>query len=232
MQSLRHFLEFIFPTPCICVVCGNALDKLGYCAACRQREENRRHVYGQCKRCGTFGVRAQVCDACRNWPAYYTGNRALWPYQDDVRESISAFKYRREPWRCAAFAEAAAEILPADADWLVPVPLHTRRLRERGYNQSALLCREISRRTGIPVATHALLRVTDTPHQVGLSREQRAQNMAKAFASGPEFGKLHGHVVLVDDVLTTGTTMVFCMRILHRSGATTLSSLSLAAGIR
>lgn len=232
MQVLSAFLEFLFPTPCICVICGTKQKQLSYCETCCDKNEWHREHYGQCRRCGTFGVRAEVCDTCRNWPQYYTVNHAFWPYQDAVRDSISAFKYRREPWRGRALAQAILQLVPSDASWLVPVPLHPRRFRERGYNQSALICDELHKMLGIPVAKHALLRVVDTPHQVGLSRAHRARNLAQAFAPGPELNQLQGHVVLVDDVLTTGTTMVYCMRILRQSKASQLSSLSLAAGVR
>lgn len=224
-------LEFFFPTPRICVLCGQTLAKIGICLSCQEKYNQKKINLKQCRRCGTYGYCGDICDTCRNWPQYMIGNKALWPYEDEVREAVAAYKYRGEPWRVTVFAQALVSLLEEDVTWLVPVPLHKKRKQERGYNQSALLCKALSKLYPVQVANQALIRQVDTPHQVGLSKTERRQNLQNAFAPGPDFNKLTGHVILVDDVLTTGTTLRSCMTIVHKSKAEKLSSLTLAAGV-
>lgn len=121
--------------------------------------------------------------------------------------------------------------LPADA-LLVPVPLHRIRLWNRGFNQSAIVARELSRRTGVPLALDALRRVRATPPLKGLNMRQRRRTVAGAFRAGAG-AQLRGRtVVLVDDVLTTGSTANACARVLKRAGAARVELVSWARVVR
>jgi ComF family protein len=126
-------------------------------------------------------------------------------------------------------AEAGAELL-SDAGALVPVPLTRSRLLKRRFNQAAILAFEVSRLTGVKVEPHALVRTRRTPPQVGLTRLQRRQNVAGAFAVGASArARIAGaNIVLVDDVITTAATVGACARVLHRAGAARVDVLSLA----
>jgi ComF family protein len=126
-------------------------------------------------------------------------------------------------------AEAGAELL-ADADILVPVPLTRRRLLSRRFNQSALLAQEVAHIAHIEVESLALLRVRSTKAQVGLSRQQRRENVANAFAVAParKDAIASRKVVLIDDVITTGATAEACARALKRAGAARVDVLVLA----
>lgn len=148
-----------------------------------------------------------------------------------MRHAVHIFKYRN----LRALARPLGEMLaghlqsnPLPADTLVAVPMHPRHLRERGYNQSALLAQELSRATGLPCDTTTLVRRRDTPAQARTpTAEQRLSNVAGAFSvhGRPFKGK---RVVLVDDVCTSGATMDSCSIALKRAGATSVWGLTLA----
>ncbi|MBN1178288.1 MAG: ComF family protein [Anaerolineae bacterium] len=112
-------------------------------------------------------------------------------------------------------------------DVIVPVPLHPERLHQRGYNQTALLAHHMSRATGIPVAEHMLIRTRNTGSQMRLAAEARRQNVAEAFLcpDGYARGK---HVLVLDDVCTTGATLEACADALHAADAATVHALTLA----
>ena len=117
--------------------------------------------------------------------------------------------------------------LPPDA--LLPVPLHARRQAERGYNQSALLARVVSRELGLPLVEDALARLRNTPQQVGLSGGERRKNVAGAFACMPGHPLVEGRrLVLLDDVCTTGATLAACAETLLAAGAREVWGLALA----
>jgi ComF family protein len=126
-------------------------------------------------------------------------------------------------------ALAGRELL-AEADALIPVPLHWRRLWSRRFNQAAVLAKMISRLTGVPVAYHALRRVRATRQQVGLTQAERATNVQGAFKVSAEGrSDTHGRrLVLIDDVLTSGATLDNCARILLRAGAANVDALVFA----
>ena len=125
--------------------------------------------------------------------------------------------------------EAGTELL-ADADLVVPVPLSRVRLATRRFNQSAILAREVARLARLPFEPHALQRIKRTPPQVGLTRQQRRENVAGAFGiAAPRRDILAGaKIVLVDDVITTGATVRACARVLKRAGAARVDVLALA----
>lgn len=100
---------------------------------------------------------------------------------------------------------------------IVPVPLHPKREAERGFNQAALLAREVSENLHLPVLNNGIARTVDTPPQVGLSREQRLRNVSGAFSVQPGVFR-HGGMLLLDDVATTGATLVTCARLLTQEG--------------
>lgn len=113
------------------------------------------------------------------------------------------------------------------ADVLIPVPLHRCRERERGYNQSELLARELGTLIGLPVATEVLRRTRDTPPQVSMSgHRERRRNIADAFQCTGELSRQR--VLLIDDVVTTGSTMAACAGPLKAAGATSVWGLALA----
>ncbi len=189
-----------------------------------------------CARCGLpFEIAVdpgQLCGACIAQPPDYDRARAALIYGDVSRELVLALKRqgRRDGLALMAgwMATAGAELL-AEADLLVPVPLHYLRLVRRGFNQSVWLAAAVGRQAGVPVSVDALRRVRATPIQGGLTASGRRRNVEGAFrARKSRLGLLKGRrVILIDDVLTTGATAEACARTLKRAGAACVDVLTL-----
>ncbi len=165
-------------------------------------------------------------------PPVFARARAVARFEDGpARRLVHRLKYsdRAELARPIGrwMARAGAELL-AEADLLVPVPLHPLRLWRRRFNQAAALAREISRQTGVPCDSGSLKRVKATKSQVGLSRAQRAENMQGAFRVAEGQDLKGRRIVLVDDVLTSGATLNAASRILLRAGAERVDALVFA----
>jgi ComF family protein len=150
-------------------------------------------------------------------------------YGTPLREAIHAFKYDGTPGLAAPLAPLLVDAwrnAALNADIIVPVPLHARRRRERGYNQSELLARGLGEACGVPVDTHLLTRERYTDQQALLKGAERRQNVQGAFAADARAnGKL---IVLVDDVLTSGATLTECANVLLNVGAASVSAVTLA----
>jgi ComF family protein len=168
---------------------------------------------------------------------YFTIARALGAFEGSLQEAIHRWKYEGKTYLTPFFADWMAEGLnrhwePGSLDLLIPVPLYTRRLRERGFNQSLLLVRELSRRTGIPYRKSILQKKKSTIPQVNLSGVEREKELRGTFhVIGKE--ELSGlSVLLIDDVYTTGATVNECSKVLLRGGAKRVDVLTLAHALK
>jgi ComF family protein len=193
-----------------------------------------------CTKCGRFHAGQEgkmICWECREDEQPYIISRAVAPFEGPVREAVHYFKFCGRRGLAYPFGELMASLVVQLFPFrsfgaVVPVPLHIGRLRERGYNQAALLAEVIAGILKIPLQEEALLRVRETPSQTSLSRQEREENMKGAFIAGKEALLLQGkRVLLVDDVYTTGATVKECCRVLASAGVGELYVVALAAGI-
>ncbi len=162
------------------------------------------------------------------WPL--SGARSAAHLSGPLREAVHSLKYEGVRALAGTLGQIVYDCWEAEpwtVDVIVPVPLHPQRRRERGYNQSALLARELARHTSLPVVEGALLRVTPTQPQVGLNAAERVENVRGAFRCGGD-DLSEQRVLLVDDVLTTGATLRACAQALLEGGAQGVWGLTLA----
>ncbi|WP_423223137.1 ComF family protein [Candidatus Amarolinea aalborgensis] len=226
----RTFLDLLFPPRC--VHCGQSGQPGGrLCLTCRGLVTRLGPPW--CQRCGQPGVQGAACPSCKNQSTALTGIRSALLFAGPVRPAIHALKYKHARDLAAPLAELMLPSwrhLPQPVDVLAPVPLHPARERERGYNQSQLLADVIGPALGIAVDGRLLERTRQTAPQVTLNAQARRQNVAEAFTVGRERAPhvLGRHVVLVDDVCTTGSTLGACAEALAAAGAQQVWAFTLA----
>jgi ComF family protein len=163
--------------------------------------------------------------------------RSLGAYEGSLQEAIHHWKYEGKTNLTPFFSEWMAEGLkrywkPDSFDFLIPVPLHTQRLRERGFNQALLLVKELSRQSGIPYRKTILQKKKPTVPQVNLSGSEREKGLRGAFHVVGMEELEDKWVLLVDDVYTTGATVNECSKVLLRGGAKRVDVLTLAHAVK
>jgi ComF family protein len=223
LRLWRGLVELVFPAAC--AGCGRAVaNEAALCPRCDAHLP--RLAPGGCRLCQSRPAPAPVCPSCLLRASGLEACLAAAPFGGEVARWIHRFKYPPvglgglDPGPaavvCALVREAASQA-PGPAGLVVPVPLHAARLRARGFNPAAVLARSLARAWQLPLDPCALRRVRDTPSQTGLDRRQRARNVADAFRIRRR-GGLPGRVWLVDDVVTTGSTLEEAARALRSGG--------------
>jgi ComF family protein len=183
-----------------------------------------------CARCGDKVATESLCTRCRTSPLQIERIRSAVYFEGALREAIHQLKYKGR----TALAKPLGNLMaaywqrnPMPSDVVVPVPLHADRLRERGYNQAALLAHELTREIGLTLDEQTLVRKRATAPQIELNARQRKENVQEAFCCSND--TLNGKkVLLVDDVCTTGATLEACAIALHEGGARSIQALTLA----
>lgn len=227
-QIREILLGFFFPRRCPICDGVHKTGQNGICSSCRGELE---YLEGpRCKRCSKplEGEEQEFCLDCQGKEGFLEYGFALWTYDSAMQESMGRFKYhgRREYALCYA-----QEMYHQYGSWLhhfenpvfIPVPIHFRRYQKRGYNQAALIARELAKLSGIPVWEDFLIRCQDTLPQKELSDQERENNVKNAFQItgknyAEELNQFPECVILLDDIYTTGSTLESCSRVLREAG--------------
>ena len=233
-EILETLAGLLYPPSC--VSCEVPLDAGEYlCAECSARAERIRPPF--CATCsepfsGEIGG-AFSCPNCRHRNFAFDCAVSAYRGRGLVRELVLRYKYNRQyylrrplgAWLVDALDDERIRRRRADA--IVPVPLHPRRQRERGFNQAAAVCPFLSRQAALPIWP-ALRRVRATETQTRFTRAQRLRNLRGAFAPVRRWPVTGAHLLLVDDVFTTGSTVDACARVLRQAGAASVRVLTIA----
>jgi ComF family protein len=201
--------------PQSCQLCGAASGARPLCAACL--EELPWLPRGRCEVCAVTLSTGRVCGACLEQPPRFEKVEAVFAYRYPVDSLIRAYKYHGRLALARVLGELLAAAVAPGVDVIVPTPLAPGRLAERGYNQALEIARVIAGATGVRLAPDACRKTVDTPPQATLPWKERARNVRRTFVCDAE---LDGAcVAVVDDVMTTGSTLNELARVLRKAGA-------------
>ena len=233
MFRKKNPVELLFPRRC--PVCDEPVPlKEGLCCkACRGKLQKIRDPY--CLRCGKplSDATREYCADCGKTKHLYVRGRSLYEYES-AAPAIYRFKYGGRQEYATFFGQELAEepgrfITDFSPQALVPVPLSRKRLHTRGYNQAALLAKELGKCLDIPVWEHAVSRVRNTVPQKELNAAERQNNLKKAFKIASNDVKL-STIIIVDDIYTTGSTIDALTEVLQNAGAKKVGFVSLSTG--
>lgn len=241
-MRLSSFLDWLYP-PC-CRSCKGPIsgrDEECFCASCREKIQPVSHPL--CPKCGRpfldTGGDDHLCGPCLVRPPQFLIARAwaCYPREENeghpLRRVVQRFKYEKRVSLGKPLGRLMARgcrefFRGSSLDLIVPVPLHPKRLRWRGFNQALILAREVGKEWRVPVDPFVLARTRETPPQTQLPEEDRRKNVRQAFSLNPRKSVERKSLLLIDDIYTTGATVNECSRALLRGGAKEVSVLTLA----
>jgi ComF family protein len=232
LHSLQAMADLCFPPSCLS--CGISLQhsSILFCDSCLRKIKFISEPYCPC--CGILFSSGEnhLCALClkKNWS--FTRARSVLVYNDTAAKAILGLKFGGRKAALKTFRKFKEQCSPCRdlviPDSIIPVPLHSNRLRQRGFNQSLLLARAFYPEEKEKIKKTALKRRRDTAPQTGLDGSSRRKNMRDAFLVQKEADVYGKKIVLVDDVFTTGTTVNECARVLKQAGAVRVDILTLA----
>lgn len=228
---MEKLLNLLYPR--VCCFCGE-INKKGVCSSCIEKivyiKESR------CKRCGR-PVRyeeQEFCHECDGKEFYYEQGRSIWLHREPVSSSIYQFKYHNRRVYGKFYAEEMyrlfeKEIKEWEIDVIIPVPLHKKKQRIRGYNQAEVMAKHLGHLTGIFVDTKLVQRKRDTKPQKELGNKGRKQNLQDAFCISSDL-IYYRSALLIDDIYTTGSTIDAVAGVLKKKGVSRVWFLSISIG--
>jgi ComF family protein len=245
-RGIRRLLDFIangiFPRPCISCENENRRDNHYLCSSCLK--DIRRIINPFCNICGNPGDmnydypnQEFVCGLCRHQAYRFQQARSYGYYENALKDLIQHLKYKKQigvmreirPLLSQYFENSESKY---SGFFIVPVPLSKLRLKERGFDQAYLIAKELARILNLPMLSTSITRIRDTPYQAGLERKKRLENIKGAFeVSQPDYVRAK-KILLVDDVLTTGSTCNEVTKVLKISKVDCVKVFTLARAVK
>ena len=233
---IDSFIELIYPKRCVC--CDGILSKIekevGICKACSKSIKIVGRNY--CMKCGAPLLKREdeYCATCRDNSHIYNQAKAVFQYTGEMKNAMYRFKYSNRRCYGKVFAR---HILKVHGDWIkaqqfeaiIPVPMHDRKKKKRGYNQAEVLAKELSTLTNIPVNDRIVRREMETQAMKQLNRQKRKKNLLNAFIlaeNDVQFRK----VLIIDDIYTTGSTLDEVAKVLKTGGITEVYGVCVCIG--
>lgn len=238
-SAIKSILDFIWPRTC--EVCGRPVDRPGrhFCSDCLNRLPFA-PTDGCCRRCGRAAEKLDgefLCEDCRaHKPSFDRAASAL-SFEGDARDAINAFKFRNHLWLRDDLVDWIEGVVRArfrvgEIDLVVPMPSTLLHRMDRGYNQCAYLARALAKRLGKPYEASVLRRKGNPKKQGSLAEEERRTNVIGTFEVRKPVLIRDSTVMVVDDIMTTGSTLSECAAELKRSGASRVWCVALARSLR
>ena len=229
-MSLKTFLW-----PETCPFCGRLCAE-GICRKCREQITSLIAGDPACMKCGkpVQSEEQEYCYDCMHTHHYYDRGTAMWLHREPVSTSIYQFKYHNQRFYAKLYAREiaaakGAQIRKWNPDVIIPVPLHSRRKRKRGYNQAEILAYELGKMLGISVQKKFVKRIRNTEPQKRLDNRMRKYNLENAFTvKTPAAGV--DCVLLIDDIYTTGNTIDAVSKVLKKAGVSKVYFLTISIG--
>ncbi len=226
---LNTFLNLLFPQSC--PLCNSPSVNHKTAPICPLCWENITPYNGPlCNRCGRPLVsdKSIICGECITDEPFFKHTKYYGLYEGGLKEAIKLLKYHGIKRLSGPLSDLFFQLQLPSVDVIIPVPLYEKGLRERGFNQSALLARHLSKRLKIPVVINSLIKNRDTQPQATLNAEERKRNVRGAFIVKNEEAIYKKDIMLIDDVLTTGATIMECSKVLKKAGAGDIYVITLA----
>ncbi len=233
-RRIGKFLgDLIYPDGIKCIFCGDELNGLESNETCARCYSALPFIQNACPRCGvSMPNNDGVCMNCKNFNYDFDTARAAVDYTGMVVNIIHNFKYNNQPYLARPLADYMCDVYAnwnITPDYVCPVPSHKTRLKQRGYNQAELLARAFVKRFKLHYAD-LCLKIKETPNQASLPFKKRRTNLIGSFAVNPACKKLIKNkiILLVDDIVTTGSTASEVAKVLKQAGAKQVHVLSIA----
>ncbi len=228
-----YILDMVYPKTC--PFCGQISEKdASICRSCKIKLPYIKEP--RCMKCSKpiIDVEAEYCYDCRTKKHSYISGKAVWVYDDTLRQSVARYKYKGNLEYAKVYGMEMVndygEWIKAHGEVLVPVPLHKKKQRIRGFNQAEVLAEVLSKELQIPMAGNWLFRNRDTLPQKELNDTERRKNLMNAFEMDKEKISPVNKVMLVDDIYTTGSTIEACARVLYEAGVKEVYFISICIG--
>lgn len=227
--NIRHKITALL-NPALCLSCGIPIEPAHF--FCKHCFDNFEQVQNACSLCGLPNKSSgDICAPCLFNPPRWQQMIAPLAYKGQVRDLIHDFKFNEQIYLANAFVRhLACCYRNHPVDVLIPVPLHKSRYIERGFNQSEEIARLLCRQLNIALDTRSLQRIKATEFQYGLSIKKRQKNLLKAFIYNP--ARQYRSVALIDDIITSGSTMSEISKLMKRAGVEHVEVWSLARALK